>query len=138
MDILVSGTKRFTILNVIETVDSYNTAEVEAFDDSIEIPDNSLLRHCIDVFNTLAQSIKSVQITNIELDTISAKYPSYLIAQKAGMTLIQKQNFLEIRSENHRLRILLDHLEHILPMVREAEFITQLIKNDGYYSPKFL
>ena len=52
------------------------------------------------------------------------------------MTLAQRQQLLEMTSENGRLRFVLNHLRKIKPMLREAEFVQMIIKNDGYLMPK--
>jgi hypothetical protein len=39
--------------------------------------------------------------------------------------------------ENNRLQYLLSHLRNIKPLIEEAEFVSQIIKNDGYYRPSF-
>jgi Lon protease-like protein len=136
MDILVTGTRRFTIIANHKSETTYSKADIEFIDDIDEQTNSILLLRCIDTFNILAESVRSVKIEKIIYDKLITDKPSYLLAQKSGMSLVQKQNFLEVRSENMRLKLLLDHLQRILPMIREAEFVSQIIKNDGYYTLK--
>lgn len=136
MDILVIGKERYKILEYKESSDKYNVGEVEILDDDIETINYALLEECIELYNKITDLIKITKIEKIDYGKLSVKYPSYYIAQKAGLTLAQRQKLLETTSENNRLVIIYKHLESMIPMIKEAEFITQLVRNDGYFQPK--
>ncbi|MGE3802681.1 MAG: hypothetical protein AB7H80_16825, partial [Candidatus Kapaibacterium sp.] len=58
--------------------------------------------------------------------------PSFRIAQKSGLDLVKRQRLLEMRSENERLSLLINHLQSNLPKIRRADQIRLLSRNDGY------
>ena len=138
LDILVKGIGRFKINEYSLGDEGYFIAKYHEYRDLEDSANPELLKSCSEIFNQIADSIKTVTIDKLYPNKIDLNFPSYYIGQKAGLTLIQRQLLLEMRSETQRLTYLLDHLQKTLPMVKEAEFVSQLIKNDGYYSlPKF-
>ncbi len=137
MDILVAGVKRYKILNMKDGITPYYTAEVDFFEDDIQNYNIVKLYECTDIFNEVASKIKSVKIDKINPDQLVTKKPSFLIAQKSGLSPEQKQALLEIRSEDTRLDYLIKHLKRLTPMIMQSETINQIIKNDGYIKPGF-
>jgi Lon protease-like protein len=135
MDVLIAGIERYKILHFSDGKTPYYTAEVVFFADEKEIPDDSALDNCIEIFNQIADNINTVKIDKIKINDLKTNNPSYFIAQKSGMTPEQRQKLLEIRSENARINILINHLQRLLPIVRDAETVTKIIKNDGYLKP---
>ena len=67
---------------------------------------------------------------------MTMKQPSFYVAQKSGLSLRQKQDILEMRSENARLLFLNNHLDDILPKMEQQEKIRSVISGDGYMPPK--
>jgi Lon protease-like protein len=135
MDILIAGIQRYRILHFSDGKTPYYSAEIDFFTDDNEILDDISLIECIDVFNQIAENINTVKIDKIKFNELKTNNPSFFIAQKSGMTPDQRQKLLEIRSENSRLNNLINHLRKLLPIVREAETVTRIIKNDGYLKP---
>lgn len=136
LDITVRGIRRYSMDEFEESENKYLVADVEFFDDTDKELDKRLFDKTIEEFNKIAEFVNSIKIEKISQSEISKIYPSYLIAQKAGLTLAQRQELLEMKSENKRLSYLLDHLKKIQPMLKEAEFVQTIIKNDGYLKPK--
>jgi len=136
LDITVKGIRRYRLDDFEENADKYIEADIEYFDDIEEELDLDLVDRSIVEFNQIAEFVNSIKIEKIIRDELSNIYPSFLIAQKAGLTIGQRQDLLEMRSENKRLEFLLDHLIKIKPMLKEAEFVQMIIKNDGYLKPK--
>ncbi|MBX3042169.1 MAG: LON peptidase substrate-binding domain-containing protein [Candidatus Kapabacteria bacterium] len=135
MDIIVQGISRYRIMKLKEGEELYYTAEVEPFaDDDFEI-DKKILDEAVRMYNKIIEGITSLKIDKINPDKLPVKYPSFLIAQKAGMTAEQKQSLLEIRSENLRLKTISNHLRKVQPMIKRAEVISNIVKNDGYLNP---
>lgn len=137
LDIIVQGVSRYRISRFIEGEKSYFTAEVEPFSDDDYGIDRKLLDETARLFNKIAEGITSIKIDKIDPDNISVKFPSFLIAQKAGLTPEQKQALIEIRSENLRLKTLAGHLRKVQPLIKRAEVISNIVKNDGYLYPDF-
>ena len=136
MDVLVKGVKRYKLVSFSEEEFSYYTGEVEFFEDEDDTFDRELLLQCTDMFNQVANRITTVRVDEINPERVGTNKPSFLIAQKSGLSLKQRQSLLEIRSEDERLQTLIDHLNTLLPVIKETELANQLIKNDGYFPPK--
>lgn len=132
MDIVIQGVSRYRLLKLSESEKLYYTADIEPFADDEFGIDQHLLDEAVRLFNKIADGITSLKIDKINPKTIKANYPSFLIAQKAGLTPEQKQSLLEIRSENLRLDALTKHLRKIQPLIKRAEIISNIVKNDGY------
>jgi Lon protease-like protein len=136
LDITVKGIRRYRLDDFEESENKYVEADIEYFDDLEEELDFDLVEKSIIEFNQIAEFVNSIKIEKISRDEISNIFPSFLIAQKAGLTLAQRQELLEMTSENKRLEFLLDHLIKIKPLLKEAEYVQMIIKNDGYLKPK--
>jgi Lon protease-like protein len=132
MDIVVQGVSRYRLLNLNEGEKLYYVAEIEPFADDDFGIDQKLLDEAARLFNKIADGITSLKIDKIDPKKINVSYPSFLIAQKAGLTPEQKQSLLAIRSENLRLETLTKHLRKIQPLIKKAEVISNIVKNDGY------
>lgn len=135
MDIAVEGLQRFRIKNIIDGEKPYLLANVEYFNDNPEIPNFFLLDDCAKLFNEVSQKATGFKFEKLRIDNLFMEYPSYVIAQKAGLNNEQKQFLLESRSENERLQMLKTHLEKVLPNISQTEQIKNLIRNDGYLNP---
>jgi Lon protease-like protein len=134
MDIVVTGTERFKTYNVKMAPDGCLRADVDSVSDNEDVVDKSLEQRAIVLFNEIAGSIKSLNIAPISSDDFLEEKASFYIVQKAGLSLTERQKFLEMNSEAKRLQKLVDHFERLLPMIERAEEVNKIIKNDGYYS----
>lgn len=138
LDINVVGIRRYNLVGFSEAEKSYYTGEAEFFFDRDELLDEPGLLDVINLFNEVAKSVKLVNIQPISADDINTKFPSYFIAQKSGLTPMQKQELLEMKSENNRLSYLRRHLRNIIPALNEAQQIEKIVQNDGYLTPNQL
>ncbi|OGU57811.1 MAG: hypothetical protein A2X64_00980 [Ignavibacteria bacterium GWF2_33_9] len=132
LEILISGRNRFKIAKIYENEAPYLVADVNWFDDKEEIIDNELLGQALTIYNEIAQKVTEFKIPEIHIDEITVNQPSFLIAQKSGLSIEERQKLLEISSENERLNTLLTHLKTIWPLIEKSEIIKILSKNDGY------
>lgn len=57
---------------------------------------------------------------------------SFVMAQKAGLQLAQKQLLLESQSENERLILLYRHMQELMPVLAEAQSQEIVVRLDGY------
>jgi len=133
LDILVHGLNRYTLKKFSEGKKLYYEGDVEYFDDNPEALDRDLFLRCLSQFNDVVARLKEVGIDQLDPENISSLTPSFLIAQKSGLTLQQRQDLLEMTSENERLKVILKHLTEVLPLAREAEKVARIVKNDGYF-----
>lgn len=137
LDILAVGIKRYKLLNMIDGKKSYYIGEVDFFEDDETDFDYELLKNAVSLFNDIASAITTVKIDEIVLDKLTTMKPSFYIAQKSGLSPQQKQELLAISNENQRLTRLLEHLDKLLPIIKDAENITRILKYDGYFKPDF-
>lgn len=138
MDIIVQGISRFKIVKLYENEKPYLMADVEPFADDDFGYDIDLLAEVSSLFNSILDDLTLLKVESIDINNIKVKYPSFLIAQKAGLNPIQKQALIEIRSENLRLKTLAGHLRKVQPLIKRAEVISKIVKNDGYLNPEWI
>ncbi|MFC2130209.1 LON peptidase substrate-binding domain-containing protein [Bacteroidota bacterium] len=137
MDILLEGLTRYKILKREKGDSGYDIAEITLIQDEDESLNSNLFLKCIETYNSLADLLNSIDIKKIDTNKLMTTNPSYYLSQKSGLTLKQKYRILEITSENERLEFILKHLKSVFPMIKEAEFVTKIVKNDGYYRPAY-
>lgn len=61
------------------------------------------------------------------------KFKVYNIAQKAGMSFEQEIELLKLNSEVARQQFLINHLETILPVLKEVEIMKKRIQMNGHF-----
>jgi Lon protease-like protein len=135
MDIMVEGVRRYEIVQLEQGgQNELSYARIEWIDDEPETRNKELASQVIDLFNELCEVAYKGTVDTLEPTIWSAenKLPSFAVAQKSGLLPDQRQTMLHVRSENERLEMLKKHLEVLLPKVKEAETINDLIRNDGY------
>ncbi|MCX6154309.1 MAG: LON peptidase substrate-binding domain-containing protein [Candidatus Kapabacteria bacterium] len=135
MDIIVKGLWRYQLNSFTDGEQPYYIGNVTQLNDIEEKTDEALLIECLTKFNEIVDNLHDVRIEAIDIMKLKSNIPSYIIASKAGLSVNQKQEILEKRNENERLNLILIHLKRVLPMVKEAEIISKIIRNDGYYFP---
>ncbi len=132
LEILVTGKNRFKINNIYDGEKPYLIADVEPFEDVNSEIDKSILNKTIEVYNEISYKVKQFKIPPINSDKLDNSQPSFFIAQKAGLSLKEKQVLLEMQDENLRLEKIHKHLLFLRPLIEKAEGIETLAKNDGY------
>lgn len=130
-DILVKGGDRFLIQNLFDSGKPYMRAEVEFLFDKNDIPDASLKEETISLYLNLMEIVYK---NSIDTDFVNSSVDilSFRMAEKIGMTLIQRQRLLEIFSETKRLKMIRDYLNEIIPKIEDFNSIQNIVKNDGY------
>jgi Lon protease-like protein len=133
LDVIVTGKQRYTLRSLREGEELYYVGIVDYFgDDEDEPVDTSLRAECITLYNELIEIVYPGAADEYVLDVVSTVVASFVIAQKAGLDILRKQELLEIRSENRRLEILQDYMERLLPDLREKRRLQDVIMSDGY------
>ena len=135
MDILVTGIKRYRVINFFQDKNLYYTADIEYIEDIHTEVDPFLLDEAVMLFNEIAENIRSIKVDKLEPDMIHTTMPSFYMAQKAGLTSIQKQLLLEMLSESERLHYVNEHMKNILPVIKHKDDLGEILRNDGYYKP---
>jgi len=136
LDINIKGLQRYKLNSFSDGEEKWFTGEIEYIFDKEEPRDELLVLEAIKLFNELIGKIKIVNIDEIVYEDLKTEFPSFLIAQKSGLSPIQKQDLLEMHSENHRLEFLKQHLRTVIPVLQEAFQVDKIVKNDGYILPQ--
>jgi ATP-dependent Lon protease len=138
MDIVITGKQRYTLSGLREGEELYYVGMIELFDDVDDDVDSALRYECIKLHNEVIEiafplAIEEYQLSELDSDTTI----SFSIAQKAGLNVLRKQELLELRSENQRLKVLKEYMEGLLPDLRQKHRIQQVIMSDGYLPRNF-
>lgn len=73
------------------------------------------------------------EVINMDLKIETEMNLSYAIAHKAGLSLEQEYQLLEMGKEEDRQQFLVEHLRKIIPTVKEVEKSRQLIMMNGHF-----
>jgi len=131
MDIVVEGKRRYRLLSSETGKAPYGLGRVEFFTSPQEEPDRGLTERTIRLYNELVAVVYRDTVERIDEDAAAPEL-SFLLGQKAGMGLEQRQQLLELPSENQRLQLLHDYLEAVLPKLEQAGEIERVVRSDGY------
>lgn len=129
MDIVVEGERRFRLLDLYDDK-SYLTVEGELIDEPEETPKRNLQQRLITQHMRLLELAGRTVRPNLYQDVKSL---SYVIAPNAGLSSQQKQDVLEILTENERVEYLVEHLESLIPRVRQMEDLRRRIQSNGHF-----
>jgi ATP-dependent Lon protease len=129
MDIAVEGEERFRLLEVHDEK-SYYTADVTLLDEDDSQVDLDLKERVITQHMKLLELAGRTVRPDLYEDV---EYLSYVLAQNAALEASQKQELLEIDSENDRIRYLIHHFESLIPRVEEKEDVHRRIRSNGHF-----
>ncbi len=133
-DIVVEGRQRYKIHRVDDASAPYALGHLSFLDDEPGTVDRNLQEETIGLYYTLLDAVYAGRPPSSTIGPNPSSV-SFVIAQKAGMSLHQRQQLLETRSENHRLHLLHEYLKEELPKIQEAQEVQRIIHNDGYILP---
>lgn len=135
MDVAVTGRKRYSLRTLHEGDAPYYTGIVDYFDDESEEIDLQLHNSAIELYNELVAIVYPHSHSDLVVENSTFGAVSFFMAQKAGLDVLKKQELLEMKSENKRLKMLHEFFEGLLPDLRRKQKIQQVIMNDGYLPP---
>ena len=131
LDIIVEGQRRYELRQIDETVAPYVVGHVAFLHDEPAQIDKLLLEKTIDLYNQIVQVVYKGSLPKLSAD--SGRHDvSFVMAQKAGMDLRQRQDLLETTSENKRLQKLHEYLAGVIPMLQHVNEVQRIVNNDGY------
>lgn len=136
IDLIITGIQRYKIINFSEGDKPYYIGEVEYYDDEVNEYEYVLFQEAAEHFNKIVTGISTIKIDPIYPEKVTSQKPSFIIAQKSGLSIDQRQQLLEMKSEDERLEYLIEHLKTMMPVIKESEIINKIIKNDGYFPPR--
>ena len=129
MDIIVEGTERFRVTD-LQSSKSYMTADVEGINEPDEPIQFETRERVITQHMRLLELAGRKVRPNIyqNLDGIS-----FFIAHNVGLSSEQKQQVLEMLTENERIGYLASHLETLIPKVEEYEDVRKKVQSNGHF-----
>ena len=129
MDIMVEGEQRFR-LNQMYEKESYITADVELIEDEDTEVDLSLKERVITqhmkLLELAGRTVRPSLYENVE-------FLSFVLAQNAGLDTPQKQELLELNSENDRIKYLIRHFEELIPRIEQREDVRRRVRSNGHF-----
>ena len=129
MDLLVDGEQRFEVLDMFND-ESYLTADVETMDEPEEPLNRALQQRMITQHTRLLELAGRTVHTSLYKDQ---DHLSFVIAANVGLTPQQKQEVLELLTENQRIDYLIGHLEGLIPKVEHMEDLRLKIQSNGHF-----
>jgi len=129
MDIAVRGEERFHLEAVHEDA-SYYTADVILLEDEETTVDLDLKERVITQHMKLLELAGRTVRPDLYEDVDRL---SFVLAQNGALDGEQKQELLECRTENERIRYLIRHFEVIIPRIEEQEGIQRRIRSNGHF-----
>ena len=129
MDLLVGGEHRFQVLDIFND-EAYLTANVE----TMEEPEEPLKREMQE--RVITQHMRLLELAGRTVRPSlyeDRDNLSYVIAPNAGLTPQQKQEILEMLTENQRIDYLIGHLEGLIPKVERMEEFRRKIQSNGHF-----
>jgi Lon protease-like protein len=134
LDIVVAGKWRFKRMNLDMHPDGYYVCDVTKVSDQETESDLNY-----NLFFALKQRVQEMlKLVNFNVNEgfwealEKTNLKSFKIAEKSGLSILQQQELLTIRSENKRLSYLLEHFDKLEERLEENRAMRELILGDGY------
>lgn len=131
MDVVVAGKDRFALGSLDEKGRPYIVGRASLFITHDEKVDAGLASETIQLYNELIEKAFESRMPFQQINPEDLEI-SFVLAQKAGLSLLQRQQILETPKENDRLLLLRDHLRDLLPKLEQARDLSRVVQNDGY------
>jgi ATP-dependent Lon protease len=129
MDLLVGGERRFQVLDIFND-EAYLTADVETLNEPDEPLKHELQERVITQHMRLLELAGRTVRPSLYEDQ---DHLSFIIAPNAGLTPQQKQEVLEMSTENQRIDYLIGHLEGLIPKVERMEALRRQVQSNGHF-----
>ncbi len=129
LDIVAAGEERFRIVEVFRD-EPYLTADVATFaiDNGAENVDRKSCERVITLhIKLLEMAGEDIRLADYE----NVPWVSFVVARNAGLDVEQKQELLEILSENERVAYLIEHFKNLFVRVEHAQELNRLAQGDG-------
>jgi Lon protease-like protein len=126
MNILVRGTRPFRLLQRQDEL-PYPAGVIEFLDDEGEQPDGDLARSARELYGELVRQATDREMERDELEELD----SYRMAGTVEFAVDSKQELLELRSENARMRLLAALLQEAIERVALVERAQARARSNG-------
>ncbi|HUS18504.1 MAG TPA: LON peptidase substrate-binding domain-containing protein [Terriglobales bacterium] len=128
MDILTMGQRRFSVLEINDER-SFFRGSIEYFEDEPGTAATSDLKQSTLDMHAELEKLASLDALRFDPDN---PYVSFQLAAQLPVDLDFKQALLEMRSEEERLRVLLDYYAKIIPKLQAMRFGKNRSEGNGW------
>jgi ATP-dependent Lon protease len=137
-DIIVEGISRFDLVYSERSDEDLLIGEIRRIVDHDDPTEPDMIRRAVELYNTLVSAAYKGRVPKLEAEEEikSKRAVSYVLAEKAGLEIEDRQELLELRSESERLRIMTDYMQKTIPSIIDFERIQKIVANDGYLPRK--
>lgn len=136
MNIITKGKRRYKIVNYELSSEGYYKGKVEFTEEDSSNYNKAKMEKAVRIYNDLVELVYKGGVGKIYLNEIKwydgKRSVAFFMAEKSGLSLIERQNLLEIDSEDTRLDFILKYFDEVVPKLKDADRITNIIKSDGY------
>ena len=131
-DILAEGDRKFKLLDISQSDIGYLRGITEPCieDETADVPQSVILRS-LALYNAMLDIVYPGAHDPLMFNEKSG-HLSYLLAEKSGLELSDRQRLLELSSETLRLEMIAQHIEASIPRLKEHSEIKRIVANDGY------
>lgn len=129
LDIVVRGHARFRVGELVQDRE-YLQAYVEPIAEPPAAADSMLLERAITQHMKLLELAGRTVRPSLYQDV---PYVSYVLAQNAGLSAEQKQEVLELATEEQRIEYLISHFEDLIPRIEEMEDVRKKVQSNGHF-----
>ncbi|MEP7146081.1 MAG: LON peptidase substrate-binding domain-containing protein, partial [bacterium] len=130
------GMRRFVLKNYELNPKGYYEGNIKFLDDRNIDFDKAKLQKTVDIYNNLVETVYKGTVKKIdtgEMKWLEGKRSfAFFMAEKCGLSLAERQQLLEISTENKRLDFIMNYFDDVVPKIKEADKISNIIKGDGY------
>lgn len=136
MNIISKGVGRYTVINYETSSDGFYKGNVNFIENENKNYDKTKMKEVVQMYNEIVQTVYKETVKQIDPDDIKwqdgSRSVSFLMSEKCGLNLFERQNMLELKDEDDRLDYILKYFKEVMPKIKEANRVNKIIKSDGY------
>lgn len=132
MDIVVTGTERFKILDLKKSAEGYFTAEIEIFEDEYTSLDSMLIDEMIFSFEKIINKLNFKLDESFWTRLENVNFKSFKLAEKSGLSIKQQLELLLMDNENKRAEYLIRYFNSLYLQIEDNSVLQNIIMGDGY------
>jgi len=128
LDLLARGETRFRV-EALRDEHAYLSADVAYIHEPVEEVQRTLSERAI------TQHMRLLELAgrDVRPSLYMTPFVSYVIAHNAGLSNAQKQEVLELLTENLRIAYLVAHLEALIPQVEREDDLRRKVQSNGHF-----
>lgn len=136
MNIIAKGVARYKIIEYELSSEGFYVGKIEFVSGDNLNYDKVKMEKAVKIYNDLVELIYKGTVKGIDLSDIKwydgKRSVSFLMAEKCGLNLLERQTVLEMDKEDLRLEYIMNYFNEVIPKLKEADRISNIIKSDGY------